>query len=231
MRVFLDVGAHNGETLAVVRDPRWRFDRIFCFEPAPQCWPALEALADERVCLCRFGLSSQDETLYLRDAGSVGASTAEKAQRSDAGELACEFRDAAAWFKDNLQDTDEIFAKINVEGAEAEILPRLATTGALSFIDHLLIHFDVRKVPSLRHVEPELHGLLADAKVEYFSADQIAFGGVYRGTRNWLSWCADDSWARDWRYRRFRKLEHRIRLRLYPLKRIGLPRGTSRRFN
>ena len=45
-RVFLDVGGHVGETLAEVVKPRWAFDRIWTFEPATACLPALEAFAD-----------------------------------------------------------------------------------------------------------------------------------------------------------------------------------------
>ena len=49
MKVFLDVGAHLGETLEVVQDRRWGFERIVSFEPAPGCWPHVEAVAGERV--------------------------------------------------------------------------------------------------------------------------------------------------------------------------------------
>ena len=56
MKVFLDIGAHDGETLHAVRDPKYGFDRIYCLEPASSCWPALEAVADERVTVCKYGL-------------------------------------------------------------------------------------------------------------------------------------------------------------------------------
>lgn len=66
-RTFLDIGAHTGETLEVVRERRWAFDRIVCFEPAPRCWPALEAVAaaDPRVEVCKFGLLDRDQRLLL----------------------------------------------------------------------------------------------------------------------------------------------------------------------
>jgi FkbM family methyltransferase len=74
MRVFLDIGAHLGETLSVVRARKWGFDRIVCFEPAAVCWPKIRELADERVELCTFGLSDRDQVLTLHNPGSVGAS-------------------------------------------------------------------------------------------------------------------------------------------------------------
>jgi hypothetical protein len=56
VKVFLDVGAHEGSSLHAVRDPKYGFDRIYCFEPSGSCWPALEAVSDQRVRVCRFGL-------------------------------------------------------------------------------------------------------------------------------------------------------------------------------
>lgn len=35
MRIFLDVGAHDGQTLAEVLKPEYRFDRVYAFEPMP----------------------------------------------------------------------------------------------------------------------------------------------------------------------------------------------------
>jgi hypothetical protein len=56
VKLFLDVGAHDGGSLNAVRDPKYGFDRIYCFEPASSCWTALEAVSDDRGVLCRFGL-------------------------------------------------------------------------------------------------------------------------------------------------------------------------------
>lgn len=130
-KVFLDIGAHLGETLSVVRHPRWGFDKIVCFEPASVCWPQIEALVDERVELCRFGLWSEDATMTLHNPGSVGASIA-----ADGGAvidtMECTFRDAATWFAEYVAESDVVYAKINIEGAEADLIARLFTSGELS---------------------------------------------------------------------------------------------------
>lgn len=225
MKIFLDIGAHTGETLRVVTDPRWRFDRIYSFEPAPACWPSIRAVATPTVEVCEYGLWEKDAVLALHNAGTIGASTS--ADKEGEGETVdCRFRDAAAWFRDNLNPKDEIFAKINVEGAEAELVERLSDAGVLGYIDQLLIHFDVRKVPSKRHLEQQIRGQLHAAGVEYLSADQIQFGGVYRGTCNWLQWCHAARRGRTARYVWLPRLQHPLRKRLYPLKRAlrpGLP--------
>jgi FkbM family methyltransferase len=217
VKVFLDIGAHIGETLSVVRQPRWGFDRIVCFEPAPVCWPQIEALADERVELCRFGLWSEDKTITLHNPGYVGASiAADSSAVTDTME--CEFRDAAAWFAQNLAEGDLVYAKINIEGAEADLIDRLFQSGELSKIDHLLVHFDVRKAPSLAHREPGIHAALLASGVDFQPAEKIQFGGVIRGTRNWLRWVEGNPWTRDLRFKVLRRCGHAVRRRLYPTK-------------
>ncbi|WP_270888460.1 FkbM family methyltransferase [Pedococcus sp. 5OH_020] len=225
MRIFLDIGAHTGETLDVVLDARWKFDRIFSFEPAPSCWPALESRRDPRLTLCRFGLWTQDTSIRLHNPGDVGASVAEDKDDVESSAL-CDFRDAGEWFEQNVSSDDEVFAKINIEGAEYEVVERLAASGQLAKIDHLLLHLDVRKSPSRAHLEPLIRADLERAGVEYQTADQIQFGGVLRGTRNWLLWCAADPRWRDLRYKRLRSIESRARVALYPLKvRVAGRRG------
>ena len=138
MRIFLDIGAHIGETLQVAQDPKWGFDRVVSFEPAPSCWPVLEKMASDRTEICRFGLWREDSRVTLYNAGDVGASVyADKdPELADAAE--CQFRDAFVWLSENVRPDDDVYAKINVEGAEAELIGRLAETGTLSLIDHLV---------------------------------------------------------------------------------------------
>lgn len=218
MKIFLDIGAHDGETLKVVTEARWGFDRIYSFEPAPSCWSKIEAASTPAVELCRFGLWDQDTTLTLHNAGSIGASVSEdKEPTGDAVE--CEFRDAGRWFTEHLDPNDTIYAKINVEGAEAELVRHLAHTGTLGYIDHLLIHFDVRKVPSKRHLEDETRTLLDAAGVEYLPADEIQFGVVGRGTANWLRWCEANPATRDLWYRTIGRQIANVRRVAYPIKR------------
>lgn len=96
-----------------------------------------------------------------------------------------------------------------------------SSTGELKKIDHLLIHFDVRKVPSLRHREATIHRQLAEAGVEYFAAEDIQFrAGAIRGTRNWLLWCHGDPRTRDVRYKTVSRIEFRGRRLLYPVETV-----------
>lgn len=216
-KVFLDIGGHLGETLTIVQDPVWGFDRIFCFEPAPVCWPALESLAGPRTQVCRFGLWSHDTTMVLHNPGGIGASVfGDKEEVVDT--TACEFRDVAAWMRDNLDGSEVVFAKINIEGAEADLIARMDESGVLAWIDHLLVHFDVRKVPSQRFREAAVRRRLIDAGIEFQAAEDIQFGIVPRGTVNWLAWCHGRLGWRWARHKVIARVEFAGRRLLYPLK-------------
>jgi hypothetical protein len=58
-RIFMDVGAHTGETAEIVLGKKYHFDRVCCFEPALECHPSLNkiALLDSRLEVYRYGLS------------------------------------------------------------------------------------------------------------------------------------------------------------------------------
>lgn len=223
MRVFLDVGGHLGETLAEVVRSRWAFDRIVVFEPASSCWPALEALADDRVQVNRFGLWHQDATMDLHDPGSIGASIASEKALTRETET-CRFVDAAAWFQEHVDGDDTVFCKLNCEGAECDVIERLAGGGQLAKIDHLLVHFDVEKVPSLAHRAGPASRVLDRSGVSWCEARHIMFGRSHaKKTANWLAWCEAGPVARL-RYSVSNRFTFRARQRLYPLKQRWMAR-------
>lgn len=216
-RVFLDVGAHLGETLAEVRRPCWGFDRIVCFEPASACWSAIRSQADSRVTLVEGALWTTDGELLLHDPGTIGASLAEAKARGSTTEV-CRTFDAAAWFDRWLNDGDLVFMKVNVEGAECDLLEHLHRTGRLGRVRHLLVHFDVRKIPGQEHRELETVRLLDEVGIDWVDADHVMFGRSHAAkTRNWLLYAEGGRatrWIRQHPVRWiFRLRQHAYRLR------------------
>jgi FkbM family methyltransferase len=188
MKVFLDVGAHAGWTLMAVRDPKYAFDRIYCFEPSAQCWPALERLADARVTICRFGLWNLTTTHALYDSGSRGASLyADKFGDARAVEEVQLVR-ATEWFREHLRDDDEVYVKLNCEGAEADIVEDLLESGEFSRLRAVMIDPDVRKIPSQRHRERALRDrLAATGFTNYAMEEDVMIGETHRRRiQNWL---------------------------------------------
>src|SRR6478752_2919370 len=73
-RVFLDVGGHVGESLSVAMQPRWRFERIWTFEPTASCAVELEKMSDRRVTVVPAGWWSSDAEMDVHDPGTIHAS-------------------------------------------------------------------------------------------------------------------------------------------------------------
>jgi FkbM family methyltransferase len=188
VKVFLDVGAHLGESLHAVRDPKYAFHRIYCFEPASSCWPALEAISDPRVTVCRFGLWDRTTEQPLYAAGGIGASLFADKFRSPPPEEPARFVRASDWFREHLRPDDEIFLKLNCEGAEADIVEDLLSSGELARVRSVMIDPDVRKVPSQAHREAELRERLrASGLTNYFMEDEVMIGATHRERiQNWL---------------------------------------------
>jgi FkbM family methyltransferase len=188
MKVFLDVGAHAGWTLMAVRDPKYRFERIYCFEPASACWPALERLADRRVTICRFGLWNETTKRTLYDAGTRSASLhADKFEGSPSSEEVQLVR-ATDWFRQHLRDDDGVYLKLNCEGAEVDIVEDLLGSGEFARLRAVMIDPDVRKIPSQRHRERELRDRLAATGLTNFALEEdVMIGETHRlRIQNWL---------------------------------------------
>lgn len=188
MKVFLDVGAHTGETLRAVRDPKYAFDRIYCFEPSAACRPALESVRDTRVTVCPFGLWNSTGEQVLHDSGSIGASLfADKFSTARTGETA-RFVRATDWFRENLGANDEIYLKLNCEGAEFDIVEDLLDSGELERVRSVMIDPDVRKIASRAHREREVVERLREAGLtNYVFEEDVMVGTTHRRRiQNWL---------------------------------------------
>lgn len=191
MKVFLDVGANTGQSLMAAMDPAFGFQRIVCFEPARECWPKLKALADSRVRIERFGLWDKTCEKDIFQPGTKGAGIWKKDNgRSDVTEL-CQFVKASDWFRENLQPGDEVFLKLNCEGAECDILDDLLDSGEFELVSFVMIDFDVRKISAEAHREAETRLRLAGYGFPRVATSKEVMRGETHQDRikNWLGLC------------------------------------------
>jgi len=187
-RIFLDVGANTGQSLAAAMDPVFRFDQIFCFEPVEYCWKYLEKFKDDRVRIEHFGLWNKPCVKHVFEPGLMGASIWHKDKaRSDESEL-CQFRRATDWFKENIQSGDMVFLKLNCEGAECDILDDLLDSGEFDKVSFCMIDFDVRKITGQKHREAELRERLAGFGFpRVATSKQVMVGPTHEARiKNWL---------------------------------------------
>ena len=183
MRVFLDIGAHEGETVAEVVKKKYAFDRIVCFEPSIACQPKLLDIADSRVELCHYGLAGANGTAELHHAGTEAGSIYGDGGASEKITLI----DAARWFSENLTGNEFLVVKTNCEGAEVDIINRLLDAGLFDRAVLFLVTFDIRNYPDQRHREVELRRRLRGARNHCF-ADDVMIGLTHQArVAHWLS--------------------------------------------
>jgi FkbM family methyltransferase len=165
VRIFLDVGANTGQSLKVAMRPEYGFGRIVCFEPAAECWRHLRetAAGDERVQITHFGLSDSSRQATLYEPGRKGASLWKKSYAGTNDWAGVQLYRASEWFRayGGLVPGDQVWLKLNCEGAEVDILGDLLESGQFAKVTHALVYFHGHKIPQLKHSEAELRGILS----------------------------------------------------------------------
>jgi FkbM family methyltransferase len=180
MRIFLDVGGHEGETLFSVLDPKYSFERIYVFEPVKTLHPKLEKVAGgrENVSLLQYGLWDKNTTQKIYSPGTLAGSLFAGHEDIDEDKFEiCDFVKASEWFGKNITDADEVYMKLNCEGAEADIMLDLLQTKQIFKIKNIAIDFDVRKVEGM---EGSAQTLLDKFTVEDFTSFSL-FNDVMLG--------------------------------------------------
>jgi len=164
VRIFLDIGAHNGHTVEAVAD--MDFDQIFSFEPMPEQFAELERRFGylPNVTLLPFGLSNETgkRSLYGSNNNLEASVYPTGATVDESFVTRCDFVSASEWFAANLADEDTVYAKINCEGSEVDILNDLVESGEIWKIHSVTVCFDVQNIPGQEHREWETRQAMDD---------------------------------------------------------------------
>jgi len=160
-RVFLDIGAHHGQTIELLLRPRFKVDHIFGFDPSPLCHDILDRKfgTNPKVTIVKVGLWSSECEMDLHNEGSQGGTVHADYQTTCNPKprvTRCRFVKASDWFRENVSEDDEVFLKLNCEGSECDIISDLLDTGEYRKVKATFVDFDVRKSPSQQHKEKEL---------------------------------------------------------------------------
>ena len=192
MKIFLDVGVHIGQTLDEVLQSYHKFDKIYAFEPSSLCFKILsEKYKNEKLILNNFGLSNISGEVNLYDTGTAGASIyQDKCDLIDKTHFEkVRLVEASHWIIENTSPTDDIYLKLNCEGSECDIIENLINTGVYDKISHIMIDFDVRKIPSQIHRQGEIM-MMVYGKTNIHTCDSVMIGKTHQDRiRNWLSIC------------------------------------------
>ncbi len=185
MKIFLDVGAHFGETLNIALEAKYGFDKLYCFEPVRECCDEIKKIRDKRVEVCEYGLWNENSIRKIHNPGSKGASLFRDKFRYEVASTDIRLVRASEWFSQNLDTKDDIYLKINCEGSECVILDDLINSGEYKKIKVLMVDFDVRKIPSQQHLMSEMKAKLNKLNIpKMFYIDEYNLG---RGTHSYFT--------------------------------------------
>ena len=152
MKIFVDVGAHMGETIIEVKKYKYAFDLIYAFEPSKKCLFSLNKFSNKKISIINAGLSNNNCTLELIDPGSLGASTINNDNKGAYKERVKMIK-ISDWFKKNIVQKDVVVVKLNCEGGECDIIEDLIESGEIFKIHSMLITFDIREFKNLKYKE------------------------------------------------------------------------------
>lgn len=179
MRIFLDVGAHDGQTLDEVLRPEYGFDVVYAFEPMRAQYENLVTrFSDSRLVICEFGLAGVTGSLPIFGTNDEMEASlyAAKADVDASIYRFCQFVQASAWFRQVIPEDATVVVKLNCEGAECEIIDDLIDSGEIWKITTAAVDFDVRKIPGMEHREFEIVGRLRAIGVDYVVDAGLAYG-------------------------------------------------------
>jgi hypothetical protein len=88
--------------------------------------------------------------------GHIGSSIFNEKKNIDDSTELCKFVKASTWFSENITNEDNVIVKINVEGSEIAVLNDLIDSGEYKKIKHILISFDIDKIPGKEHEKSEM---------------------------------------------------------------------------
>ena len=164
MRVFLDVGGHDGQTLEEVMRPVYAFDQIYCFEPMPLQFANLtrrfsEVMKCPKLLLCNYGILDTNGNLPVYGTNSnMGASIYDTKIDIEKGVVTeCRFVRASDFFRENVKDGDFVLMKLNCEGSECRIINDLIESKEIWKVTGVMVDFDVRKIFPTKHRRRKRH--------------------------------------------------------------------------
>lgn len=146
--IFIDGGAHLGETINAFKKSRLYSEhqwKIYSFECNPQVIERLREhhsqSEDIEIINKAMWIHSQGLEFYFAKStlgGNVVKNQYTPKKRKSTHVESIDFGD---WLKENFEIEDTIFVKLDIEGAEYEILNKMLRDGSIKYVDKFYIEF------------------------------------------------------------------------------------------
>jgi FkbM family methyltransferase len=142
--IFIEVGAHRGQSYEIAKNPKFGFDEFWLIEPSSFAFKYLKKISDKKVRIFNFGLSDLNTVANLYGSGARGASLfQEKFQTLDSKQTETIEVRRASDFLEKVLSTNEVYIRINCEGSEVKILSDLLDSNLLNNNHSILVDFDI----------------------------------------------------------------------------------------
>lgn len=184
MLIILDLGANDGcsikkfESMLRLNDTQEYM--IYSFEPNVFFRDRLKKAASSghvEVCMGMLGTKNGPTKLYLSQGDSYGSSVyCDKLTNKIQDDLfiTCDEQDIID-FIDNLPPHDELWVKMDIEGAEYPLIQHLHAHGYIPKIDKLYIEWHYTKIPSITKEQHEaVVKMISQLRCEDWCAQQYS---------------------------------------------------------
>ena len=152
MKIFIDIGAHKGESCDMFLKKRPNF-KVVCFEPDPRNQKIIEKKGYPLMKGAAWIFDGQIK-LYtgLQESNSVYSTKTTGGISKDRFLLVRCF-DLAKYIRNNYTKEDYIIIKMNCEGAEYNLIPHLKDKGLLDWVNTWYVqwHWNKIGISELKH--------------------------------------------------------------------------------
>jgi len=147
--IFVDAGAHEGETIAhfeksnLYSQHPWE---MFAFEANPNLIPDIPKKPNLTV--LNKAVWTEDGTVefYLGENTLSSSLLGDKKPGLSKTPIRVESVDFGQWLKKNFSKDDVIFVKLDIEGAEYDVLDKMLKDESITYVDRLYVEFHNEKV-------------------------------------------------------------------------------------
>jgi len=158
-KVFIDCGAWEGLSAKFFKEnhPYSKDFEIFSFECNPEALSKLTDIDDINIIDKAVWITDDTIDFYLSTKNAKEGSTLFKEKKTGAIDKEHPIRvkciNFSKWITDNFNKDDFIIVKMNVEGAEYQIIRTMLKEGSLDYINKLYIQWHWKKIkyPEKKH--------------------------------------------------------------------------------
>ena len=156
MKIFIDLGAYNGDTIKKAISIYPNFDKYIGFETVPELYKKAKSrfVKDDRVKVYSFAASSSNgvEKFYISkykgkiSKGSTLLSSKTSNNIKKDKFIKVKTIDFSEFLKENVSEEDEVVLKVDIEGEEYNLFEYMIKNDSIRFVDKIYCDWHYKKI-------------------------------------------------------------------------------------